>query len=508
MPTNTDLVTDLPADFAVFGQGVDTTMADLKGGTTGQILSKATNTDMDFTWITNDVGDITAVNVTSPITGGGSSGAVTVGIQSASTSQSGAVQLSDSTSTTSSVLASTPTATKAAYDLANTANTTANAAVAKSTVTAKGSIFTATASATPAQITAGNNGEALYADSSATTGLRYSATPSASNPVLNSALQIWQRGTSISLTASSGVVYTADRWSTSTNANQACTVARQATGDTTNLPNIQYAMRYQRNSGQTGTGLLLTTQSLETINSIPFAGKTITISFYARAGANFSSASSILINYFMTGTGTDQNRQSGAYTGEVTASNNATLTTTWQRFSYTYSVAATATEIATGFAYTPVGTAGTNDYFEITGVQIDIGSVALPFRTAGVTYQAELAACQRYYYRWTTANGGSNVAYSNAVFSYASTQAFGTMQFPVTMRTTPTSVETTGTASNYRVLIGGTATTCSGVPVYDQGNPYTIMMQFPVASGLTVGQAGVAGANISSTAFLGFSAEL
>ena len=54
MPTSTDLVTDLPADFAVFGQGVDTTMADLKGGTTGQILSKATNTDMDFTWVAQD----------------------------------------------------------------------------------------------------------------------------------------------------------------------------------------------------------------------------------------------------------------------------------------------------------------------------------------------------------------------------------------------------------------------------------------------------------------------
>jgi hypothetical protein len=50
MPTSTDLVTDLPADFAVFGQGVDTSMADLKGGTTGQVLSKASNTDMDFTW--------------------------------------------------------------------------------------------------------------------------------------------------------------------------------------------------------------------------------------------------------------------------------------------------------------------------------------------------------------------------------------------------------------------------------------------------------------------------
>ena len=118
MPTNTDLVTDLPADFEVFGQAVATSMADLLGGTTGQILSKASATDMDFTWIANDQGDITGITATSPLTGGGSSGAITVGIQSSSTSQSGAVQLSDSTSTTSSVLAATPTAVKAAYDLA------------------------------------------------------------------------------------------------------------------------------------------------------------------------------------------------------------------------------------------------------------------------------------------------------------------------------------------------------------------------------------------------------
>lgn len=118
MPTNTDLVTDLPADFEVFGQAVATSMADLLGGTTGQILSKATNADMDFTWITNDIGDITAVTATSPLTGGGTSGAITVGIQSASTSQSGAVQLTDSTSSTSTTTAATPNSVKSAYDLA------------------------------------------------------------------------------------------------------------------------------------------------------------------------------------------------------------------------------------------------------------------------------------------------------------------------------------------------------------------------------------------------------
>jgi hypothetical protein len=78
MPTSTSLVTNLPADFNTFGQAVDTSMAYLKGGTTGQILSKTSATDMAFTWITNDVGDISAVTAGTGISGGGTSGAVTI----------------------------------------------------------------------------------------------------------------------------------------------------------------------------------------------------------------------------------------------------------------------------------------------------------------------------------------------------------------------------------------------------------------------------------------------
>jgi hypothetical protein len=172
MPTATDLVTDLPADFEVFGQAVATSMADLLGGTTGQILAKNSATDMDFVWIANDQGDITGITATSPLTGGGTSGAITVGIQASSTTQSGAVQLSDSTSTTSSVLAATPTAVKSAYDLAN-------GAIPKSLVDAKGDLIAATADNTPARLAVGTNDQVLIADSTAATGMKWGAVPGA-----------------------------------------------------------------------------------------------------------------------------------------------------------------------------------------------------------------------------------------------------------------------------------------------------------------------------------------
>jgi len=166
MPTNTDLVTDLPADFEVFGQAVATSMADLLGGTSGQILAKNSNTDMDFVWIANDQGDITGITATSPLTGGGTSGAITVGIQASSTTQSGAVQLTDSTSSTSTTTAATPNAVKSAYDLGN-------GAVAKSTFTTKGDIVAATAASTVSRLGVGTNGQVLMADSTAATGLKW-----------------------------------------------------------------------------------------------------------------------------------------------------------------------------------------------------------------------------------------------------------------------------------------------------------------------------------------------
>jgi hypothetical protein len=318
------------------------------------------------------------------------------------------------------------------------------------------------------------------------------------NAVINGGMDIWQRGTSV---ASSTGVYTADRWLNYFAATG--TVTRQATNDTTNLPNIQYCARIQRTSGQTATSAMYFAQSMETVNSIPFAGKTVTLSFYARAGANYSSTSNVLQVYLNSGTGTDQNIITGTYTGNTSViTQNATLTTTWQRFSYTGTVASTTTELATYFQYAPTGTAGAADYYEITGVQLELGSTATTFSRAGGTIQGELAACQRYYYRAVAGTGYgilAPVAYTNTT-----TQAVGNIQFPVTMRVAPTSLDSSAISF---LRFADTAFNMSSVALSANNNAYCTSITGTV-SGATAGTVGrITGAN-DATAYLGFSAEL
>ena len=263
--------------------------------------------------------------------------------------------------------------------------------------------------------------------------------PNLSNPILNSAFQVWQRGTSISVAASTQP-YTADRWQIQTGASVASTVSRQATADTTNLPNIQYCARVQRNSGQTGTTGIAFAQNFESINSIPFSGKTVTFSFYARAGANYSAASNALAVYVISGTGTDQNVFVGGITGQSNfIASSATLTTTWQRFTFTGTVSTTATQLIADLIYTPVGTAGANDYYEVTGVQLEVGSTATAFNTYATTIQGELAACRRY----LPAFNGLTEDYMG--YAYGTNTAMYTIPFDVVARTAPTGITASGT---------------------------------------------------------------
>lgn len=91
-PADTDLVKDGASAIRTLGNGVDTSFVDLKGGTTGQILSKASNTDLDFTWIANDQGDITAVTTGSDsgLTGGVTTGAADLKLNLTFNAQTGA----------------------------------------------------------------------------------------------------------------------------------------------------------------------------------------------------------------------------------------------------------------------------------------------------------------------------------------------------------------------------------------------------------------------------------
>ena len=322
------------------------------------------------------------------------------------------------------------------------------------------------------------------------------------NIIINGGMDVWQRGTSFSIAASTYPAWSADRWLTSTNANQACTLSRQATGDTTNLPSIQYALRYQRNSGQTGTGTLALVQNVETANTIPLAGKPVTLSFYARRGANYSAASNALTIFLTTGTGTDQNYFGGGYSGSAypVSGQTATLTTTWQRFTYTGTFDSTATECFVYFGFTPTGTAGAADYFEVTGVQVEVGSTATTFSRTGGTIQGELAACQRYYQRAQNTSVFAGYGFGTA---RSTTQVDILINLTVPMRTAPTAIDySTLNLSNPGVA----GFTMSNLVLDSTSN--SVAMLLATSSGLTQYRSYLLNNNNSTAGYLGFTAEL
>ena len=344
------------------------------------------------------------------------------------------------------------------------------------------------------------NGSTLVANSANASGLGWTAGNPIPNPVINSCMDIWQRGTSM---AGSTTQFCADRWQ-AYRAVAGSTYSRQATADTTNLPNIQYCVRMSRDSGNTATNNLALITNFESANSIPFAGKQVTISFYARKGANFSAASSLLNVEFDSGTGTDQNLISG-YTGSVnmTAGSIATLTTAWQRFSYTVTPAATTTQLGISLYWTPVGTAGAADYAEVTGVQVDVGSLALPIRRTGTTLQGELAACQRYYYRQTGDNLYANFGIGTC---NALTTALVNIMPPVTMRVKPTSVD----FSTLRLYDGSVAWPITSLALNsDSSGAAQPQVTATASTGtFTLTRNAFIQGNNSASAYVGFSAEL
>lgn len=139
--------------------------------------------------------------------------------------------------------------------------------------------------------------------------------------------------------------------------------------------------------------------------------------------------------------------------------------------------------------------------FAITGVQLEVGSVATPFERE--IYSTTLAKCQRYYYRITPVVS-ARICMS---FNSTTTVAYGTIPFPIKMRATPTALEQSGTASDYGMVYLATSQTCSAVPAFLTATPDCGMVTFTVASGLTAGQAS-AFYTTSTNSYLGWSVEL
>jgi len=152
---------------------------------------------------------------------------------------------------------------------------------------------------------------------------------------------------------------------------------------------------------------------------------------------------------------------------------------------------------ATG-ATSVVGTNGATFY--ITGVQLEKGSTATSFDYR--PYGTELALCQRYYYRISGSSGRQGVGYAKTT-----TTADVAVSFPVTMRTNPSALEQSGTASDYLLAYQNTATACSSVPTFTNASVILGVVNYTVSAVLTAGNGLTAGAN-GANSYLAWSAEL
>jgi len=223
------------------------------------------------------------------------------------------------------------------------------------------------------------------------------------NRIINGAMGIWQRATTYNMTAS-WVYGSVDRW-TSTSSPSTNGVFNRSTSVPTGY---QYSVQMGRTAASSATSPIQCTQAIESVNCYGLAGQTATLSFWAKAGANFSASGNILVSQIGTGTVADEAASSFySWTGGVQTTQNNTLTTTWTRYTYTVTIASNVLEIGVNFYFTPTGTAGADDNVYITGVQLEAGSTASPFENR--SYGVELQLCQRYYESTAFPNTGFDI---------------------------------------------------------------------------------------------------
>lgn len=316
------------------------------------------------------------------------------------------------------------------------------------------------------------------------------------NAIINGGMYIWQRGTSFAIVNGS-VQYTTDRFAAYSYAASSVWTVSQVVSS---LTGTKYALKSQRTSGSTDVGGYSVSHAIETLNALAFAGQIVTLSFFAKCGANFSPTSSLMSVQIRAGTGTDQNPISGYAGGSTPLSTTATLTTTMQRFTYTVTLSSTITELGVVFPVSVVGTAGADDSFQVTGVQLELGSVATPFSRAGGSIGGELALCQRYYYQISST---SSVPYA-PTSNQTTTSANALIPFPVTMRVAPSFTSSTATLFSVFSLNGAVAaSTLAAVTTGPNNGSITVTTGLIVA-----GHAGYLESNSTTATFIAFSAEL
>lgn len=266
------------------------------------------------------------------------------------------------------------------------------------------------------------------------------------NLIINGDMQVWQRGAGGAAVIAVGAgttTYTADRWQLMANANQASTVTQTA-GATSGT----FLAAVQRNNAEIGLGVMRFCTSLTRSMCIGSAGSAVTLQFKAQAGANFSSAGSMLTYTVYSGTGnTDTSGINGGFAGSAVAVTGAVVIgPVLTQFTATTPVlAANVTQLAIEFSYTPVGAAGVADTFLITDVQIELGTTATNFQR--LNFFESLYLCLPFYQKsFIYSNApAENIGTGTGEFIFPATRAGaarseGGVFFGTLMRIAPTTL--------------------------------------------------------------------
>jgi hypothetical protein len=276
------------------------------------------------------------------------------------------------------------------------------------------------------------------------------------NYIINGGMEINQRNSS----AASGTDrYSLDRWYISFYGSGQPGSVTQLSGSTpTGLYNY---LEVQQTSANSSNYFLV--QPIETLMTAPLAGQTVTLSFWYKMPTNFTGAWTAFIRSSTTVDATVGTFISGTSTtvGSLTLTN----TTTWTRGTITVVVPSTANTLGIGFQTTNSVVNGAK--FDVTGVQLEVGSVATPFRRNANSLQGELAACQRYFQvAQMSARGYGTVALID-------TGACGFYTYPVQFRANPTLTQTSvtleGSPSGYDSYFD-TSTKYGASYLYRHGN--------------------------------------